>query len=130
MKKIIGLLILFTSLQSMAQELTCIDKLLPFNRHSGLHMVTRDEWNDGKEGIDAEGAKSAITFLINSKLLCKTGEVVIKILPVCAQTLADQPQSNTCFAYTNVGYFIVSRDNGRNVNLIFSKDKRFGETAE
>lgn len=130
MKQIIGLLFLLSSLSSFAQELTCLDKLLPYNRHSGLHLVTRDEWTDGKETFDADSMKGAMTFLVNSKLLCKTGEVVIKVLPVCSQTIADLPQSITCFAFTNVGYFVSSRDNSRNVSLIFSKDKRFSEQQD
>jgi hypothetical protein len=127
MKKIIGLLILLTSFQTFAQELTCLDKLLPYNRHSGVHLVTKDEWTDGKETFDADSMKTALTFLVNSKLLCKTNEVVIKVLPVCSLTIADLPQSNTCFAFTNVGYFVASRDNSRNVSFIFSKDKKFSD---
>ena len=121
-------MILLSSLQAFAQELTCLDKLLPYNRHSGLHLLTKDEWHDGKDVLDAEGVTKAITFLTNSKLLCKSGEVTIKIAPVCGLTVADIPQSNTCFAFTNVGYFTVTRDNGRNLNFVFNKDKRFSET--
>lgn len=130
MKKIFGLLLLLSSLSAFAQELTCLDKLLPYNRHSGVHIVTKDEWSDGKEVFDADSMKSVMTFLTNSKLLCKSGEVVIKVLPVCAQTIADIPQSNTCFAFTNLGYFVASRDNSRNVSFIFSKDKRFSEIQD
>lgn len=112
---------------AFAQELTCLDKLLPFNRHSGLHQINRDEWTDGKEVMDSDSAKNAMNFLVNSKLLCKPIEVVIKIAPICAPVIADLMQSNTCFIFTNVGYFIVSRDGGRNSNFIFSKDKRFAD---
>lgn len=121
----LGLIVFTLSLSVFAQEMTCLDKLLPYNKHSGLHLVTRDEWNDGKEFLDAEGTKSALSYLTNSKLLCKSGEVVIKVSPVCSPVLPDITQSNTCFVFTNLGYFIASRDNGRNVNFIFSKDKRF-----
>jgi hypothetical protein len=123
-----GLFVLLFTTLSFAQQITCLDKLLPYNRYSGLHQLTKDEWTDGKNTIDAETTKTVVTFLTNSKLLCRQGEVVIKVHPVCSQTVADLPQSNTCFVYTNLGYFIVSRDNGTNVNFIFSKDKRFSET--
>lgn len=125
-RMIFSVFILCLSLSSFAQELTCLDKLLPFNRHSGLHQVLRDEWTDGKEVLDAEGAESAIKFLTNSKLLCRTGEVVVKLAATCTQTVADLPQSNTCFL-SNLGYFVLSRDNVRNINIIFSRDKRFSE---
>jgi len=124
-KLIIGLLGLSFSSLVLAQELTCLDKLLPFNRHSGLHQVTNDEWSDGKETLDSESAANAIKFLTNSKLLCKTNEVTIKVQPICTATIADLPQSNTCFTFTNIGYFVISRDNVRNINFIFSRDKRF-----
>ena len=127
MKQIFGLLFILLSVSAYAQELTCLDKLLPYNRYSGAHIVMKDEWTDGKETFDADSMKNAMNFLVNSKLLCKTGEVVIKVFPVCALTIADLPQSNTCFAFTNLGYFVASRDNFRNISFIFSKDKKFSE---
>lgn len=114
-----------SSSTAFTQEMTCLDKLLPNGRHSGLHHVTRDEWYDGKEVLDSEGAKASFMYLINSKLLCRKDEVIIKVLPVCSIIISDLPQSNTCFIFTNVGYFILSRDNARNSNFIFSRDKRF-----
>lgn len=115
------------SATAFAQEMTCLDKLLPFNRYSGLHQLVKEEWTDAKEGLDAESARGALTFLTNSKLLCKTNEMVIKIDPVCTLTITDLPQSNSCFIFTNLGYFVVTRDSGRNVNFIFSKDRRFAD---
>lgn len=127
MFKFLAVTFLLFSKFSYSQSLTCLDKLLPYNKHSGLHQVTRDEWNDGKEGLDNESAKNALVFLTNSRLLCRADEVVIKVAPSCSQLLADLPQSQTCFAFTNLGYFVISKDNGRNINFIFSKDKRFSE---
>lgn len=128
MKKAFIVFIAFTlSATAFAQEMTCLDKLLPFNRYSGLHQLVKEEWTDAKEGLDAESARTAVTFLANSKLLCKTNEMVIKIDPVCTQTVADLPQSVSCFIFTNLGYFVATRDLGRNVNFIFSKDRRFAE---
>jgi len=128
MKKIVISLMVFAFSASLfAQELTCLDKLLPYNRHSGLHQITKDEWNDGKESLDAENALTALTFLTNSKLFCKTNEVVIKVFPVCSTISADITQSNTCFIFTNLGYFVASRDTGRNINFIFSKDKTYAD---
>jgi hypothetical protein len=115
------------NISAFAQEMTCLEKLLPFNRYTGLHLVTKDEWTDGKENFDADSMKSALSYLVNSKLFCKSSEVVIKVFPVCTQHVADLPQSLTCFAYTNLGYFVASRDNARNVSFIFSKDRRFSE---
>lgn len=126
-KALIAFIVFTLNLSAFAQEMTCLDKLLPYNKHSGLHLITRDEWNDGKEMLDSEGAKNVLAFLTNSRLLCKNHEVVIKVSPVCTPILPDLTQSNTCFIFTNLGYFIATRDNGRNVNFIFSKDKRFAE---
>lgn len=118
------------SLSTFAQEITCLEKLLPYNRYSGVHQVTKDEWTDGKEVLDVEGARTALMFLTNSKLLCRQNEITIKVAPVCGQQLADLPQSNSCFVFTNLGYFIISRDFGRNTNFIFSKDKKFSEQSK
>lgn len=126
-KALIAFIVFTLNLTAFAQEMTCLDKLLPYNKHSGLHLITRDEWNDGKEMLDSEGAKNVLAYLTNSRLLCKGHEVVIKVSPVCTPILPDLTQSNTCFIFTNLGYFIATRDNGRNVNFIFSKDKRFAE---
>lgn len=127
MKIIITFFALVFSLSGLAQEFTCIDKLLPFNRHSGLHQITKDEWSDTREQFDPESAKAALNFLVNSKLLCRQNEVVIKVAPICATMIADIPQSHSCFIFTNLGYFTVTRDNGRNYNFIFTRDKRFSE---
>lgn len=122
----LGLLFLLFSTAGFAQ-VTCLDKLLPSSRYSGLHHMTRDEWNDGKDVLDAESARAALTFLTNSKLLCGPKDVVIKVEAECTSVIKDIPQSNTCFVFTNLGYFILSRDTGRNVNFIFTKDKSFSE---
>lgn len=128
MKKAFIVFIAFTlSASAFAQEMTCLDKLLQLNRYSGFHQLTKEEWTDAKEGLDAESARMAVTFLANSKLLCKTNEMVIKVEPVCGTMIADLPQSGSCFIFTNLGYFTATRDNGRNVNFIFSKDKRFAD---
>lgn len=127
MKTSFILLSLFFSIASFAQEMTCLDKLLPFNRYSGLHQVTKDEWSDSRDVFDAETAKNVMTFLTNSKLLCRQGEVVIKVQAECSTTVPDLAQSYSCFIFTNVGYFVITRDNSRNFNFIFSKDKRFSD---
>lgn len=127
MKLSIALITLLISLSSLAQEMTCIDKLLPFNRHSGLHQLTKDEWTDVRETFDIESVRVAVTFLTNSKLLCKSGEVVIRLQPVCTTTLPDLPQSLSCFVFTNLGHFTLTRDPARNVNFIFTRDRRFSD---
>ncbi len=125
MKTSVMLCALFASLTAFSQEITCLDKLLPFNRYSGLHQVDRDEWYDGRETLEPEGVSKGVAYLTKSKLLCKADEVVITVAPVCSVLVSDLPQSNTCFVYTNLGYFVVSRDNNRNMNFIFSRDRRF-----
>lgn len=130
MKKFTILFVLLVfQLSAYAQQMTCLDKLLPYNRFSGVHFIAREEWHDGKDVLDAEGAKHALAYLINSKLLCKSNEVVIKIQPECQTIIADLPQSQTCFLFTNVGHFTISKDTARNVGLIFSKDRSFSEAT-
>jgi hypothetical protein len=131
MKKFcLGLLLLITSASGFAQVMTCLEKLVPYSRFAGHHTVAKEEWYDGKEFLDADGAKAAITFLLHSKLLCKTNEVVIKIEPACSHQIEDIQQSLSCFVYTNLGHFVLNRDNGRNINLIFTRDKRFSGSLE
>lgn len=127
-KTSIAFLLLVLSVSSFAQGLTCLDKLLPYNRHSGLHQLTPDEWRDENESLTPEKALVAVTFLTNSKLFCRTGEVVIKLDPFCGRTLQDLPESNSCFVFTNLGYFILTRDHASNTNFIFTKDSRYSET--
>jgi hypothetical protein len=115
----------FMSFAAMAQQINCLDKLLPFSRHSGLHHLAKEEWSDGRDTLTPENVKIALRALVTSKLFCKPEEVTIKIDPVCQHLSADISESNACYVYTNVGYFFVTRDNGKNTNFIFSKDKRF-----
>lgn len=131
MKKIAIILCIITlHASAKGQELTCLDKLLPFNRNSGLHQVTKSEWNEGKEILDAEIARAALLFLTDSKLLCKTNEVQLRIYPTCSNIIADIHQSNTCFVFTNVGYFTITRDHAKNINFIFTRDKSYAEPSE
>ncbi len=129
-KLIIAAALSLTSVSSFAQGMTCLNKLLPYSRYSGLHQLTKEEWSNGKEGLDEESAKGAFNALVGGKLMCKSGEVSIKIQPDCKLLLSDIPQSNVCYLHTNLGYFFISKDSGSTVNFIFSKDKRFNDSAE
>ncbi len=116
------------ALSALAQDIACLDKLMPNSRSSGLHQLSKEEWNDSINiELDGESSKLAIKTLTQSKLFCKIDEVKIKLEPVCTQTVADLPQSLSCFVFTNIGYFTVTRDAGKNTNFIFSKDKRFAD---
>lgn len=127
-KFFITFIFLLLTCSSFAQQMTCLDKLLPFNRHSGLHQLTNDEWNQKNNlSLDADVTESALKFLINTKLLCRNNEVVIKVRPTCSLVLPDINQSNVCFAFTNLGYFIISKDNAKNFNFIFTRDRRFND---
>lgn len=128
MKTIFFISLLTLSMGSFAQGLSCMDKLLPSGRFSGAHLLAKTEWNDpGKEALDQESALTAFHALINNKLLCSHNEVTIKIHPTCQTFQPDIPKSTVCYLFTNIGYFFISRDMGRNVNFTFSRDKRFQE---
>ncbi len=128
MKKLILLLTLTASFSSIATEINCLDKLLPVQRTSGVHQLSREEWEDGRDVFDAEGAKASLSYLVNSKLLCRQNEVVIKVEPTCSQIAADIQQSFSCFVFTNLGYFIITRDISRTNNFIFTKNKSHSES--
>ncbi|HXH73762.1 MAG TPA: hypothetical protein VNJ08_02285 [Bacteriovoracaceae bacterium] len=115
------------SIPAFAQDLTCLNKLLGFNRFTGHHHLPKEEWNDGRDMLNPENTMIALEALVRFKLMCKEGEMTVKVGAVCSQVLADIPQSNVCYVHTNLGYFVMSRDGGRNVNFIFSKDKRFAD---
>lgn len=128
MKAIVIIAMSMLGTAALAQDITCLDKLMPTSRFSGLHQLTKEEWSESAELLlDAESSKLAIKTLTQSKLFCKADEVKIRLEPVCAQTIADLPQSLTCFVFTNIGYFTISRDAGKGTNFIFSKDKKFAD---
>ena len=124
----IGLIALlsFFTYNAFAQDMTCLDKLMPTSRYSGLHQLTKEEWSE-ITSLDSETAKRALTVLTENKLFCGSNEIVIKVQPVCTNLIADIPQSNGCFVFTNLGYFWITMDNGKNTNFVFSRDKRFSK---
>jgi len=112
---------------AFAQELTCLDKLLPNNRYSGTHQVMKEEWSDDSTELNNVNGKAVLTYLLGSKLFCKDHEYKIVIDPFCTKLGADLPKSNTCFAHTSLGYFVFTRDLGKNTSFIFSRDKTYAE---
>jgi hypothetical protein len=114
-------LLLAAPLYASSPRLSCIDKLLPTNRFSGLHQLTRQEWNDGKNELDPTAARQAVTAVLYSKLLCKQDEINITIEPNCMLVVADRETSNVCYVESNLGFFFITKDSGRNVNFIFSR---------
>jgi hypothetical protein len=128
MELILIFIFMVLSLPLFAQSIPCQDKLLLYNRTSGAHLLTKNEWNDGgKDALDSDSALSAFRTLIINKLMCLESEITVKIAPACQTFLVDIPQSTTCYLFTSLGYFFISKDMGRNVNFVFSKDKRFPE---
>ncbi len=126
MKISLALLVLLGTLPTFAQEMTCLEKILTYSRYSGLHYLSRDEWSESADPLTVQSARAALNSLLGGKLLCDTNEYEVKGAPVCTTLMPDIPQSNVCYIYTNLGYFVVSKDNGKNVNFIFSRDNRFG----
>ena len=127
MKILLIAILSLTAFGAVAQEITCLDKLMPTSRFSGLHQLTKEEWAEPGIMIDAEVSKLAIKALVGGKLFCKPDEVKIKVDPVCTTVIPDLPQSQSCFVFTNIGYFVITKDSGKNTNFIFSKDKKFAE---
>jgi hypothetical protein len=120
------LIFFFWSLDARAQ-LNCLNKLLPFSSSSGQHQLTKEEWRDNKEQLDAASAEDGLKYLILKKLFCRPEELQIKINAHCLHIVRDIEQSNTCFVFTNLGYFIIAKDRAQTLNFIFSRDARFNE---
>ncbi len=123
MKLIFTLILSAFSFSVMAQEMTCLDKLLPFNRHSGVHMLTREQCSGCSDVLNKDSAKKALKTLLNSRLFCNESDVTLSLDPVCELVSRDLPDSNICFIKTNLGYFFVSKDYARNFNFIFTREK-------
>jgi hypothetical protein len=128
MKAIVIIAMILLGATAFAQDITCLDKLMPRSRFSGVHQLTKEEWSESNELLlDPESSKLALKTLTQSKLFCKPDEVKIKLEPVCAQTIADIPQSLSCFVFTNIGYFIITKDAGKGTNFVFAKDRKFAD---
>lgn len=121
--KIAAVVLLFFSINTYAQSISCLSKLLPYNRFSGTHILLKQEWTDNKETLDAETAINSLKYLLSNKLYCTENEVVTTVEPVCDLLIKDMPQSNTCFLSTNLGHFHITRDSAKNINFVFTKDK-------
>lgn len=119
-----GLMVLL-QVTAAAANITCLDKLLPFSRHSGVHQLSRQEWNDGQSTLNPNAALAAIRSLTEVKLLCNSSEINVVVQPVCNKVIQDQDSSLVCFLFTNLGYFIIAKDGARTTNIIFSRDTRF-----
>lgn len=126
-KVLITLILSLFASGAIAQELTCLDKLLPNNRYSGLHQITKEEWQDTGTDFNNVAAKVALNSLLRSKLFCKETEYKIVIEPFCSFLAPDIAKSQVCFAYTSIGHFTFTRDSGKNVNFIFTRDKTYAE---
>lgn len=123
MKAWVAILVLVSS-TAFAQEMTCLDKLLPFNRHSGVHQITKDQCSVCTDTLDSAGARIALKSLVVSRLFCRESDLVLMMEPMCEVISADIPDSNTCYVKTNLGHFFITKDRARNFNFIFSKNAR------
>lgn len=124
MKTFFIALLMVVSFNSFAQSMSCLQKLLPYNNNSGVHQVVKEEWDLGKDSLDSEAATKAMRFLTNSKLFCRDNEISVTIDSVCSQVLSDVPESLVCYLQTNLGHFVITKDRMRNLNFIFSRDKK------
>lgn len=109
---------------AFAQGTTCQNKLLGFNRYTGLHSLMKDEWTDNLSTLDPQTAVAAMDALVLGKLICRRGELTLSASPTCKQMISNDSFSTVCYAPTNLGHFVISRDIGKNLNFIFSKDKK------
>ncbi len=123
MKLILVLVLSIFPFALLAQGLTCLDKLLPFNRHSGVHILTREHCSGCMDTLTKDSAKFALKILLNSRLFCHEGDVTLSMEPVCELVSRDLPESSVCFVKTNLGYFFISKDYAKNFNVIFTREK-------
>lgn len=92
--------------------------------------MSKEEWQDSKEMLDSESAMRAVMILTERKLMCRSEEVTIKLPGKCQVVIPELNQSNVCYVFTNLGYFVVSKDNGKNTSFIFHKDRTFSNPTE
>lgn len=123
MKLFLALILSALSFSVIAQEMTCLDKLLPYNRHSGVHMLTREQCSGCVDVLNKDSAKMALKTLLNSRLFCNESDVTLTLDPICDFVSRDIPESNVCYLKTNLGYFFISKDYARNFTFIFTRNK-------
>jgi len=124
MKKIFVLVASLVSLSAFAQ-MRCVDKLLPIPRPSAGHQLASTEWVPGAGvGMSPEEAQRAVNALVFGKLLCRNQEIEFPIPPSCGQVDATIPDSLVCYASSNLGHFVLTKDSAKNVQIIFNKAKR------
>ncbi len=106
-------------------QLRCLSKLLPLPRPSSSHILTTAEWRPGTNAsLMPEDAARALNSFLFGKLLCRGEEIRFEKEPVCAVLDPQTPDMVICSAVSDLGSFIVTRDSGQNVNIIFQKAPR------
>lgn len=122
------LLLLSTLLVSSTAfaQLRCMDKLLPAPIPSASHLLTRAEWTPtpGNPTLGVDEASRAVKSLVFGKLLCRQNEIELTIAPSCLPLDPTIPELSTaCYVPTSLGYFVLTLDNGTNMNLVFHRVK-------
>ena len=123
MKWISGFIFALLVTNSFAQEIRCLDKLLPFPRPSANHQLSKIDWTPSQEKLGPQEAKLALESLLYGKLFCSVKEIEIKSEAICHELLEGVGTTSVCVVSTNLGNFIVNKDYQNNANFTFLKDK-------
>jgi hypothetical protein len=119
--KIILFLLALSPLSALAQ-LRCVDKLLPLPRLSAAHQLGNGEWRPGATPLmTKDDAYRALRTLLFAKLLCEPNEIELYATGDCVVPDPYYPELVTCYAYSTLGYFIISQDTQKNANFIFHR---------
>jgi hypothetical protein len=123
MRPLLASLFLFGAVSTYAQEIRCIDKILPFPRPSAVHQLSKNDWTPSQEKLAPAEARIALESLLFGKLLCRSQEIEIKSEALCKDLIEAVATTSTCIIVTSLGNFTINKDYQNNANFIFIKDK-------
>ena len=123
--RFILVLVMITINFASAQEVRCIDRLLPMPRPSATHQLSSNDWTGNNTTLNSEDARNALRALVFDRYFCNAEEIEIENNINCQQMDLNQNSSMTCYLTTSLGQFVLTKDSVQNVNIIFHRGRRF-----
>jgi hypothetical protein len=118
--KLAWFLLLLSSV-SYAQEILCIDRLLPIPRPSATHQLAYNDWTGAPGALNSDSAKLALEALVFEKLFCESSDIEFSTTVNCQQLDPNRITSTTCYSASSLGQFVLTKDGAQNVNIIFHR---------
>lgn len=111
--KLALLLILLSSITVHASD--CYDRLMSTEYYSTHHRVDGVVFADHVRTFSEK--VGVVLSILNNQLKCD----IAFNAPVCKRLVADKKESNVCFATSQYGYAIISRDYNDSYNITFNR---------